>query len=253
MKPYYPAANKDERLLQRRVADAVNAARQKGACHFLGFFSDRQQELARAELHRQNWNLFAFSGGNEGAERMMLCVFADDEQAVFPIAPLQMSFCGAGRALTHRDYLGAVLALGVAREGVGDIQAGHEGAVLYVQDKLVPFLCDNLIQVGSRLVKTFVAQSGEPAVPYAPEPGGASVASLRLDAVLAAVLRQNRKEAAMRIARQEVQVNHRVVTAGHLPLQEGDLLSVRGEGRFRLTAANQRSKKNRVLIEFLKY
>ena len=78
-------------------------------------------------------------------------------------------------------------------------------------------------------------------------------ASLRLDAVLSAMLHVSRGTAAELIEAGRVEINHLPVEKPHTPVYEQDVFTVRGKGRFRLTALPGKSKKDRSIIEFFQY
>ncbi|MDL2218870.1 YlmH/Sll1252 family protein [Ruminococcaceae bacterium OttesenSCG-928-O06] len=240
----------------RRVKDLVRGVQaQRNAC-YTAFLSDRQQALAKAALAQEGWRQFQFFGGYQGAERAMLCVFEDSGEISFPIAALRAGVQGAQQAPGHRDYLGAVLGLGITRECVGDILADDAGATVFVQSRVAGFLQQQLFAVGRTSVQ--VAPAGPEHLEHldaqtAVEVQAASVASLRLDAVLAAVLPANRAAAVRLIDAERVQVNHRTAQSPHTPLQAGDVLSIRGVGKYRLLGTGKKSKKNRTIIEYHKY
>ena len=241
-------------MLQRRVSDAVKAAEGTGKPQYMGFLSDREQALAEAQLRRLGHTAYAFEGGSPGAERKMLCV-ADDAGAVraFPFACVFIAAGGQAAALTHRDYLGALLALGIKRACVGDILPGADGAFLYLQGNMLAFVQDNLRQVGRCSVQVSLSEAGEAPLPALGEVCTATVASLRLDSVLAAMLSLSRSAAAALVAAGRVQVNHlSVETPSHI-VYEGDVFSVRGQGKYRLAHLGGVSRKSRQFIEYTKY
>ena len=80
-----------------------------------------------------------------------------------------------------------------------------------------------------------------------------TVSSLRLDAVLSAMLHVSRGTAAELIEAGRVEINHLPVEKPHAPVYEQDVFTVRGKGRFRLTALPGKSKKDRSIIEFFQY
>ena len=80
-----------------------------------------------------------------------------------------------------------------------------------------------------------------------------TVSSLRLDAVLSAMLHVSRGTAAELIEAGRVEINHLPVSSAHAPVYESDVFTVRGKGRFRLTALPGKSKKDRQIIEFFQY
>ena len=242
-------------MLQRRVADAVKTANATGKPQYLGFLSDREQALAEAQLHRLAYTAYSFEGGCPAAERKMLCV-ADEVGAVhtFPFICVFIAAGGQVESLTHRNYLGALLALGIKRACVGDILPGAGGATLYLHGSMLAFVQENLRQVGRCGVQVSVSETGEaPPLPASGEVCTATVASLRLDSVLAAMLSLSRSAAAALVAQGRVQVNHlRVETPSHT-VYEGDVFSVRGQGKYRLAHLGGVSRKSRQFIEYIKY
>lgn len=253
MSSYIPPVSEEEKLVQRRVADAVKAVRGSGAPKYLGFFNDREMQLAVAELNRQKWSSYKFSGGFEGAERSMLCVFEDLDEIEFPLTTVFIRVNNAP-ALTHRDYLGALLGTGVKRDRVGDITVLPQGASAVVATGIVQLLKDEFVQVG----RFSVCVETEAPLPFfqpnqeAPSQT-ASVSSLRLDAVLAAMLRQSRGVAALLVSKGGVQVNHVPIQTLHHPVNEGDVFSVKGVGKYRLTVIGGKSRKNKTFIQFIQY
>ena len=81
----------------------------------------------------------------------------------------------------------------------------------------------------------------------------ATVSSLRLDAVLAAMLHCSRGVAVELITAGRVEINHLPADKPHAPVYEGDVFTVRGKGRFGLTALPGKSKKARLIIEYFQY
>lgn len=253
MQKHTPAASDEEKLLQRRVSDAVKATSADGRPHYLGFFNLRERQLATEQLNRLQVQKTLYDGGFESAERVMLCVFEDLEDVRFPIA-----FCAItprdGTGLTHRDYLGALLGTGIQRSCLGDIRSDEEGAIVAVQTGMLEYICQNLREVGHSPVAVQPVDA-----PDETDAGGvgelrtASVASLRLDAVLAAMLHMSRGDAASLVRQGRVQVNHLLSESLHFEVEAGDVLSIRGVGKYRLDAIGGKSRKQRTFIEFVQY
>ncbi|MFQ9678716.1 MAG: YlmH/Sll1252 family protein [Ruthenibacterium lactatiformans] len=185
MRGYIPPADDDERLFVRRLGDLVQVVRQRGTSRSTPFLSDRQQELARAALAGLGFEGYAFDGGYPDAERRILRLFGEyGAQEPLPAVCLFAQTLRADRALTHRDYLGALMSLGIRRECIGDILLSEDGAYLFVLDTVAPLVCDEL----SSGALQRVARGRAEELPGREERPAqtATVASLRLDAVLAA-------------------------------------------------------------------
>jgi RNA-binding protein YlmH len=252
---YIPPQTDDERLLQRRIAELVKAAECSGLARTTAFLNDREQELALAALHRQRWEQYVLWGGREAAERKLLCVYGGDVPPdTFAAQCIRIEPQKPARALTHRDYLGAILSLGIKRECVGDIlvNADTPYADVMVLDTVAPLLLQELREVGRCTVRVSAA-----ALPTASAAAGeekqASVSSLRLDALLAAMLHCSRTQAASLIKSGAVEINHVETSCVHADVYADDVFSVRGYGKYKLCSVGKQSKKGRTFVSYLQY
>ena len=177
---YLPPANDEEKLFFRRVKELAYAAQSSGMPRHTAFLSDRQQVLARAALSSAGCADYHFDGGYPEAERAILCLHGDAPKTGAPqFGCLLVEATERHNALTHRDYLGAFLSLGIKRECIGDILPCSAGAYVFLLDTVVPLLCEELCRVGRCAVRVRRAQAQElPAQTQRPL-RKASIASLR--------------------------------------------------------------------------
>lgn len=258
---FVPARNDEERYLMRHIEDLADAAFSRGIARYSAFLSDREQNLARAALGRagvrDGWR---FDGGWPEAERRVLCLEPEHSYGECPVRCVQLQ-CRAlpGAALpAHKDYLGSLMGLELRREALGDIvlPADTPGtAYVFALETAGELICRELLQVGRTEVTTTLLSLDEvPEFPQAErKTQTATVSSLRLDAVLAAMLHCSRGQACEWIAAGRVEINHLPAESAHAPVYEGDVFTVRGKGRFGLTALPGKSKKDRSIIEFFQY
>lgn len=258
---FIPARTDEERFLMRHIEDLAHTAFSRGIARYSGFLSDREQELARAALGRadvqEGWR---FDGGWPDAERKVLCLEPEDSYGESPIRCVRLQ-CRtlAGAALpAHKDYLGSLMGLELRREALGDIvlPADQPGtAYVFALETAAQLICRELFQAGHTELTTELLELDEvPEFQAAQrEMRSATVSSLRLDAVLSAMLRCSRGQAAELIAAGRVEINHLPAEKPHAPVYEGDVFTVRGKGRFGLTALPGKSKKDRLIIEFFQY
>lgn len=258
---FVPARNDEERYLMRHIEDLADAAFSRGIARYSAFLSDREQDLARAALGRagvrDGWH---FDGGWPEAERRVLCLEPEYSYGECPVRCVQLQ-CRAlpGAALpAHKDYLGSLMGLALKREALGDILLPADApgtAYVFALEPAAQLICRELFQAGHTELTTELLEPGEvPAFPAAQrEIRSATVSSLRLDAVLAAMLRCSRGMASELIAAGRVEINHLPADKPHAPVYEGDVFTVRGKGRFGLTALPGKSKKDRQIIEFFQY
>lgn len=252
---YVPPASDTERILVRHVVDLCRAAQYGRGVRTTGFLSDREQELARMGLSKFEGTA-RFWGGFSRAERQVLAVCGEGEplKEDYGITCLKIVPAGAAGMLTHRDYLGALLGLGLEREAVGDIVTdGEKGALVYVKGVAARLIQNELTSVGRCTVKVEPAGVQDVPAPAQMQQLRSTVSSMRLDAVLAAVLRTGRNKAAQLVRAGAVSVNHVETTSVHYELFEGDVLRVRGYGKYRLCQAGAQSKKGRVIISYCQY
>ncbi len=251
---YIPPSTDEERLVARRAQELARAACFGGAVRTMGFLSDRELSLAQAATAHSGAAARAF-GGYEGAERTVLAFAGSEEQLrdeVFDIAQLRVTAHCPPKPLTHRDYLGALLSLGLKRESVGDILPDESGAFVYARGAAAKLILQELASVG-RCSVSCEASAQSVQAQTAGEERRAFVASLRLDAVLAAVLHISRGDAAALVKAGAVSVNHIEMTRASSEMFEGDVLRVRGYGKFSVRAVGPQSKKGRTAITYCQY
>ncbi len=251
---YIPPVDDEERLFVRRVKELAQAVRSTGAPRTTAFLSDRQQVLARAALSSVDFAEYHFDGGHPEAERGVLCLHGENESDGAPqFFCLRLEMTGERAALTHRDYLGALLSLGIKRECVGDILVSDSGAYVFLLQAVAPLVREELSRVGRCTVRVSDARSDELPKQTERPLRTASVASLRLDAILAAMLHISRSDAAGLIKSGAVEINHVPAASAHAEVYGGDTFSVRGYGKYHLSEIGSQSRKGRTFVSYFEY
>lgn len=194
-----------------------------------------------------------FWGGFSGAERVV-AAFGECENEDFPISvitvkPVNQKFADE---LSHRDFLGAVLGLGIKRDVIGDIIINENCGYMFCLDSIADYITENLNEVKHTTVKT--EKCGELPIFAVPEPESANfiVSSRRLDVLTAAVFGLSRKSAAELFSKEKVFVNGCLKGAAYT-VSDGDSVSVRGFGRFAVVQELRRTKKDRAVMELKVY
>ncbi len=247
--------SEEDALLRARIDDACELCEMRSCPRFVGFLDEHRQAVARAVLHEKGLSDFLFFGGYEEAERTILGVFPSflpPDTALFPLAAIGFRYRSAA-TLSHRDFLGALLATGIKREKLGDIVCGQGLTVVFADEELAPFLAESVCKVGSEGVRAQFPYTEPVSVQREFCEYRDTVASPRLDAVLKAALRVSREEAARQITAGLVSCNHMPCEAVAHTVREGDVLSVRGAGRFLVAALGPVTKKGRLCIRLHKY
>ena len=205
--------------------------------------------LAEQDVLSQTSLRFELVGGYGNAERR-LAVFGETWGAPPPavwlcIEPLSQRFADA---LTHRDFLGSVVGLGLHREVLGDIIVHENRGFLYCLDTVAPFICENLTQVKRTAVRVTSVDSPPDVSTSLPEKSFFVVSSERLDAVVAAVFDLSRAESQRFFDRELVFINSRLARKPEASPRVGDVVSVRSCGRFIYEGIERETKKGRLRV-----
>ncbi len=243
----------EERVLLSRVLDKLELARERSVPAHTGFLSPGERAAAEGLIGASGHPRHLFWGGYEGAERTV-CFFLPDWQdpedilADPPIAALRCSF-PPDSGLTHRDFLGGILGLGITREKLGDLLVGEGVCDVLALPELADFLLLHLESAGRTRLHLEPLAPAElvPPVRQVKEIRD-TVSALRLDAVMASGFSLSRGKAAGLIAAGRVQLNHRECVKGDRAVAQGDVITCRGLGKCVLTQVGGRSKKDRILI-----
>lgn len=166
------------------------------------------------------------------------------------IAPVNRKFA---EELTHRDYLGAIMNLGIERSMLGDIVMKDGNAYVFVLKKMSRYLVENLTTIRHTTIFAEVTEdAGEILKPEFEEIVG-TVSSIRLDSIVALCGRLSRTKAAAYIEAEKVFINGQVATNVSRNLKDGEIISVRGVGKFKFDSAGGQTKKGRTVVTLLKY
>ncbi len=275
------ARTEEERLLLAHTDDLL--ARADGGTVSGDFLNLGEQFLVRAFLMqcgKTENNDFAFWGGYPAAERQMLFLFppyladtlpymTDETGNILTPADAAAAVCGEERALcalkitgsgyrtlTHRDYLGSLLALGIERSVIGDIAVTDEySAILFVKAAMADFLTTALERIGAD--KVGVRPLSDEDARQTPdtrrwESVSDTVASLRLDGIVAAAANLSRDKAKQLVTGGFVDVDFRPCEQPDTELVPGCYLSIRGHGRYLFSDVDGTSKKGRIRIKLKK-
>ncbi len=242
----------ESQILIARIDDTVQICERTNKPKFLGFLSEEQTVLAQKFLENRNVN-FAFFGGFDLAHRVMLGCFPDwVEEFSFPVCAVTFSFRKTD-SLSHRDFLGSLMALGIKRETVGDILVEDGRAVVFLSDDVKKFVLTQISKIG-RVGVTLSEGFCEP-LPQANKMVDATdtVASNRLDCIVSVLASVSRGKACEIIENGFVTVNSVICEKITKFIESGDIISIRGKGKFVITSLLGKTKKQRTVLEFKKY
>lgn len=244
----------NDKWLLARVEDAVEQSTRTHRPQFIGFLDECQAATVSAWLHRNSgdaqWLLW---GGHEEAQRVVLGVF--DSNAVpsteaFPLVSVAFSYRSSVH-LTHRDVLGSLIGCGIVREKIGDIACADGLAVAFIRRELAAFVAENLTTIGREGVTCPFDGDVPPLHTFKPISG--TLASARLDATLKVLLGLSREKACELIRAALVSINHQPCRSVSAALKAGDILSVKGSGRFVIDDLSDTTAKGRLILKARKY
>lgn len=247
----YTSDREGEELFLSRLADLSSRALGQNRPCTMGFLSDWQQALCKKRLPYGD-TVYRLFGGYDGAERCYLCISPFEVgDSAFPIRCIEITYRPQD-TLTHRDFLGAVLGLNLTREAVGDIIITPGRALVYLSASVAETVLRELDKVGRVGVSCREADPEAPEVVRQYQPVEGTVASLRLDCVVALLARCSRREAAEMITRKLVAVDG-FWREGAETINPGEKISIRGGGKFLYESLLGVSKKEKLRVRFLKY
>ena len=251
------AQTPEDRLLLAKVWDKINAGIRKNIPASTCFLSPRELEMTRF-LFGDEPGLYAFGGYSE-AERKVLCWLPEylEESALYdedsPMVCLRATFWD-GDTPSHRDFLGALMGAGIARETVGDICVGKSSCDFFVTAEIAPYILQNFTSAGRthvhlEQISLTDVEIAEPEVKEIKD----TVASLRLDGIVSSGFRIGRSLAAQYITVGKASIDGLPCEKPDKPIAEGMKISVRGLGKIKIHAVNGQTKKGRISVIIHRY
>lgn len=249
------AENDDDKITVSRIIDAFSSAEDKNIIRYTQFLNGHQIALAKKVAAQFNLG-FGFYGGYEEAERCICLCYPDflfPENEDIPIKVIKAKTKN-GQRLSHRDYMGAVLNLGIRREKIGDIVVCDDCGYIFCMEDIADYIVSQIEKIGNCGVVLSVADFNEATIPPKQfKEITASCSSVRLDALVSAGTGISRTEASALIGRGMVSVNWEVRDKNDYRPEEGDMLSVHGYGRILFYKIGGTSKKGRIFVTLRRF
>ena len=249
---------KEEQLLEKRFLDLSRTAFHRNIITYTDFLNLNELNILHTIPKTELYCNYILFGGYDTAERQM-AAFVPDALSLrtenYPITVLEISPSNPkfGEELTHRDYLGAILNLGIERSMTGDILIDGKKAIIFVQDNMADYIADSLTRVRHTTVK--INKSAVENLTYDQKIDiiKGTVASVRLDSLLSLAFSHSRSKLTGLIEGGKVFVNGKLITTNAYQVKEDDIISVRGMGKFKFHGSEGKSRKNRIYVEIHKF
>lgn len=249
------ADEEEKQFLKTLINYSEKSERQYRMLSTCFYNKEWMEEMIRKYSIHNTLTRYDFMGGYEYAERQVIVFGYEASYMDMPISVIKITVkTGIGKSLTHRDFLGALLALGIKRNMIGDILLKPFGAYVIIMKELSEFICCHLSGVG-RYQKIMVEEilfSEMEVEPPAFKECSTTVSSLRVDAIFAATFGLSRSEIAKYLQGDKGKVNGMLIAASHC-MKVGDVGTLRGYGKMRLAAVNGITKKERLHVTIEKY
>jgi len=249
--------NKDEITFQKRLVDLSNQAFSRNIVTFSDFLNLNELNI----LHTTPKNMFSARyetfGGYEFAERQMVAFLPDAlyYEYKYPIRVIEITPVNEKFAedLSHRDYLGALMSLGIDRSRFGDILVEETLALLFAHEEIADYVTEQLTSIRHTTVNAHIRDTEE--ITYEPSFQNihSNVPSLRLDAVISSAFPMSRSKMIPYIEGGKVYVNGKQITSNAYQLKDGDIISVRGLGRLVYDGVEKETKKGRFFLRLRKF
>lgn len=242
----------NDKMLQKRLNELSLRAYEKGYNTYSDFLNLNEiSELKKSNAY-SNCKLF---GGYDSADRCVAGFGYEFDDGDFPIkclkiSPVQQKFADK---LTHRDYLGSLMNLGIERSTLGDIVTADNTAYLFCLNNIAAYICENCDRIKHTTVKCEILDEVPEIANKKPESEEFIVSSQRVDVVICAVFNLSRNAATQLVNQERVFINSKIAYKESLMLKSGDTVSVRGYGKFIFGEKIKETRKGRTVFEIELY
>lgn len=244
----------DERYLVSRLKELSKRSFNRGIWTYSEFLTMAEQALVASASECS----FELVGGFEAAERR-IAVFGSEENCgyqyeaplkVIKIEPVSKKFSDN---LSHRDFLGSIMSLGIKREVLGDIVIRENTGYVVCLENIAEYLCDNIVQIKHTTVHCEVLDSMPEGAMSEPTEKEVLVSSERVDAVVSAVYNLSRSDSKELFDQKKIFIDSKSVISPSAALKEGNVVSVRGKGRFKYFGVVRQTKKGKIAVSVAVY
>ena len=243
--------DKEELFLKKRLAELARNCEFRHRPTHRVFLNLYEQTVFRSMTDTFSGVQWKLDGGYDEAERRVVCFlpFSCEEEDVLDYLRIEPSNEKFAQNLSHRDYLGALMNLGLERHMMGDIVVDGFVAHIIVLASVSEVILQNLEFVAKTKVKVSKEEREEIARSQKREVKSINVASQRLDVLIAGAFHLSRNAVSEYLMAQKVFVNAKMTTNHSYIVQEKDLISVRGMGRFRYLGDAHITRKGRMSVQ----
>lgn len=244
---------KSQANLENRLRDLASRAFHQSVYTFTDFLSIPDQDVFWHLEPELRYAGYVMEGGHAHPDRMIIRFGRGDELGYtvpFPISclhiePLNRKFADS---LSHRDFLGALMNLGIDRSTIGDIKVGDREAYLFCQETIAEYICRNLEQIRHTSVNCYIAEEYMELPEEAPEEKVIQVSSCRVDSLIAKVYNMSRGDCLELFRTGKVFVDGRGCENNSRLLKGGETINARGYGKFTFSGDTKETRKGKLAV-----
>lgn len=255
--------NQDDKLLLAKVLDRLEFSKSRNKIESTDFLNLAEQDLVDKFLKKIKFTNYYFFGGAGEAERKVLIIYPEkltEEMArknhskIMSVIKIKLPI-ELEDEYDHRRYLGAIMKLGIEREKVGDISVKSRSAEIVIKNEVQSFLIQNLGSLTRFSSSEIEVQDIENLSNIEAQKIEITeiVASLRLDNIVASLARTSRNKAVEILEQERVFLNFKNEAKSSKQVKVGDIITIRGKGRFEFREISGNTRKGRYIIKVDKY
>jgi len=258
----------EDKLLIAKICDKIKFMHTKNQVQVTDFLDGYEQNIVIKALQLLKENQFVLCGGYNQAERKTLFLYPNKLQEMFDkeyssnaiiteaikvisiILPTDLQ-----GSYKHSEYLGGIMKLGIKREKIGDIIVNEAGADVLVQSDIAEYLETHLkdltrFQKAEIIIKELseliiLETKKEEIIILVPQ--------MRLDVIISEILHLSRNKANEIISQERVFINYELKTKNATMLKQGDILTIRGKGKYEIGQIVSNTSKGKLRLKIKKY
>lgn len=240
-------------IIKKRLLELAARSYHHGIYTFTPFLGLSEQQAFYEVQKEVAYAGYDMEGGSPRCERRMVrfgSLQSLGYEESYPIVSLSVEPTALKFAeqLTHRDFLGAIMNLGIERDMVGDIFVQDHEAVLFCHKNISDYLMEHLVQVRHTRVRCAAADAGEKLLAPVMEELPLTVSSTRIDAVISKLYNMARSQSLVLFKSGRIYVNGRLMENNSYMLKAGDVVTARGFGRFIYTGEQGETRKGKIRV-----
>ena len=252
--------NQDKNIQTSRtkIMESIEKAQQQQYVVFSDFLDMQEGSFVLNLIQNRHFPVLLDGGYDEAERKMMVALpyrgYEYYESSDLPIVYLLIEPLRKNSTLSHRDYLGALMNLGINRNTMGDLVMIDDGCVVIVTERMRDYIQDNLTMVARESVSVTIYQNGRNLGDHKSfEEIRGTVASLRLDNIVKLCTNFSRDKAVKAIESGLVFVDGQQILKNSRLIEVENIITIRGKGKFRITKIGDRTRKDRIFVEVDRY